>query len=230
MAFFGTIGTSEPDPVLRSTRLYMRMPAPADFVSWAALREDSREFLTPWEPSWPEDDLTRPAYRRRLRRYQHDLRADRAYTFFIFRASDDVLLGGLTLSCVRRGVSQSCALGYWIGKPHAGMGYMSEAVATIVDFVFRVLRLHRIEAACLPDNERSMRLLRRARFTREGLVRGYLRIAGEWRDHILFARLADDRAEDRAEGRAESWAESREEEQPAAAGATQLRPVVKDIL
>ena len=192
MAFFGTIGSSEQAPVLRSSRLYLRTPAIADYSSWSALRGLSRDFLTPWEPSWPEDDLTRSAYRRRLRRYRHDQRGDRSYTFFIFQAANDTLLGGVTLSSIRRGVTQSCALGYWIGKPHAGQRYMSEAVAAIIPFVFEGLGLHRIEAACLPANQASIRLLQKAGFAREGYARGYLRIGGKWQDHILFARLAED--------------------------------------
>lgn len=192
MAFFGTIGASDQGPVLRSTRLFLRTPVVSDYASWSQLRGRSRDFLTPWEPNWPEDDLTRSSFRRRLRRYQRDLRGDRSYTFFLFDITSKTLLGGLTLSAIRRGVTQSCSLGYWIGAPYAQQGYMSEAVGAIVPFVFEGLGLHRIEAACLPSNEASIRLLQNAGFTREGYARGYLRIAGKWQDHILFARLAED--------------------------------------
>jgi [ribosomal protein S5]-alanine N-acetyltransferase len=194
MAFFGTIGTSDHGPALRSERLYLRAPAIADYPSWSTLRGQSRDFLTPWEPSWPDGDLSRTSFRQRLRRYQRDLRADSSYTFFIFHAESDALLGGVTLSSLRRGVTQSCALGYWIGEPYARQGFMSEAVGAIVPFVYDDLRLHRIEAACLPNNLASIRLLEKAGFTREGYARGYLRIAGKWQDHILFARLAGDTA------------------------------------
>ncbi|AXS39500.1 GNAT family protein [Breoghania sp. L-A4] len=194
MAFFGTIGVSEQSPVLRSQRLYMRAPVIGDYPSWSALRALSRDFLTPWEPSWPEDDLTRSAFRRRLRRYLHEQRSDRSYTFFVFKAAGDILLGGVTLSSIRRGVTQSCSLGYWIGQPHARNGYMSEAVSVIVPFIFDGLRLHRCEAACLPQNQASIGLLQKAGFTQEGYARGYLKIAGQWQDHVLFARLAEDAA------------------------------------
>jgi len=99
-------------------------------------------------------------------------------------------VGALTLSNVRRGVAQTGTLGYWIGEPHARRGYMTSAVRLMCDFAFRHLGLHRVEAACLPQNTPSIGLLRKTGFA-EGLARGYLKIAGEWRDHLLFARLSD---------------------------------------
>jgi ribosomal-protein-alanine N-acetyltransferase len=110
----------------------------------------------------------------------------------VFRKDDDSLMGGCTLSNVRRGVTQCCALGYWIGERFARQGYMFDAVRALVPFVFSTLGLHRIEAACLPSNEPSKNLLIKAGFRHEGLARGYLQINGEWRDHVLFALLADD--------------------------------------
>jgi ribosomal-protein-alanine N-acetyltransferase len=139
------------------------------------------------------DDLTRPAFRRRIRRYMEERRTEQAFAFFLFRQSDDVLLGGLTLSNIRRGVAQTCTLGYWMGEPHAGQGHMAGGVRTVIPFVFDVLRLRRIEAACLPGNQASIRLLERVGFIREGLARQYLCIDGRWQDHLLFAFLKGDR-------------------------------------
>ena len=96
----------------------LRGPQMADFAAWAELREASRKFLTPWEPTWPADDLTRPAFRQRLRRYAEDMRTDQAYPFFLFRAEDNALVGGLALANIRRGVAQAGSLGYWIGAPY----------------------------------------------------------------------------------------------------------------
>ncbi|WP_321342558.1 GNAT family protein [Breoghania sp.] len=192
MALLGSIGYGEPSPVLQSERLILRMPTMADHVGWANLREQSYSFLKQWEPTWPADDLTRAAFRRRLRRYMREVRNDTGYPFFLFRRDNGEVVGGLTLSNVRRGVTQSCSMGYWIGAPHARQGYMSEAVERAVPFAFSRLGLHRVEAACLPHNEASITLLRRAGFSHEGLARAYLRIDGQWRDHLLFARLADD--------------------------------------
>ena len=178
--------------VLQGVKVHLRAPQPIDWTEWARLRAESREFLTPWEPTWSPDELTRNAYRRRLRRYARDAREGLGYAFFVFRRKDDSLLGGLTLSNVRRGVTQSCSLGYWIGKPHAGQGYMTDAVRALLPFVFSELGLHRLEAACLAHNDRSKAVLRQVGFVEEGLARQYLRIDGAWRDHLLFSMLSDD--------------------------------------
>lgn len=170
----------------------LRTPQARDFPQWSQLRKTSHAFLTPWEPVWPTDDLTRGGFRRRLRRYAQDIEADEAYPFLIFRSSDHVLLGGITLSNVRRGIVQSGMLGYWIGAPYARQGYMRAAIHALLPFLFLRLSLHRIEAACLPDNIASIRLLEGTGFQREGLARQYLCINGEWQDHLLFGRLKGD--------------------------------------
>jgi [ribosomal protein S5]-alanine N-acetyltransferase len=180
-------------PELFGTDVYLRYPRMSDYASWTELRGESRDFLTPWEPSWTGDELTKKAFRRRIKRYQKCARLDSAYAFFIFRKSDDALLGGCSLSNVRRGVAQNCALGYWMGERFARQGFMFDAVRTLIPFVFSALGLHRIEAACLPSNEASKKLLLKAGFGEEGLARRYLQINGKWQDHVLFALLMDER-------------------------------------
>jgi ribosomal-protein-alanine N-acetyltransferase len=192
MAFFRTVSSSEPLPAVIGDGVMLRAPQMADYAEWAALREASRNFLVPWEPTWPADDLTRGAFRRRLKRYAEDLRTDQAYPFFIFRAEDDVLVGGLTLANIRRGVAQAGSLGYWIGGRYARQGHMSAAVRALLPFAFGALRLHRLEAACIPTNAASMQLLEKTGFQREGYARQYLCINGIWQDHVLYARLAGD--------------------------------------
>ena len=179
-------------PVIRGGDVYLRYPRVADFLMWSKLRSESRAFLTPWEPSWASDELSKGAFRRRLRRYQKEARLDSSYAFFVFRAEDNALVGGCTLTNVRRGVTQCCALGYWIGERFARQGYMFDAVRALIPFIFRTLGLHRIEAACLADNEASRSLLVKAGFRQEGLAKRYLLINGEWQDHLLFALLADE--------------------------------------
>ena len=178
--------------MLQGEGVYLRYPQMSDFAQWAALRDESREFLAPWEPTWAVDELTRSAFRRRIRRYQREIRGDLAYPFFLFRKDDNLLLGGCTLSNVRRGVTQSAAIGYWIGERHARHGHMYAALVTILPFAFHVLALHRVEAACIPENEASRALLLKIGFREEGRARRYLQINGEWRDHVLFALLEDD--------------------------------------
>lgn len=197
MSFFRGVGLSVPSlPAIEGARVSLRTPQMADYEAWADLRGTSRDFLVPWEPVWPSDDLERGAYRRRLKRYASDLRDDHAYPLFVFRRTDGVLLGGLTLTNIRRGVAQTGSLGYWMGEAHAGQGYMTEAVRALLPFVFGPLGLRRIEAACLPGNPASIRLLEKVGFTREGLAREYLCIAGRWQDHLLFAMLSGDLAAD----------------------------------
>ncbi|MGO8953163.1 MAG: GNAT family N-acetyltransferase [Rhodomicrobium sp.] len=172
--------------------VFLREPQMADYKAWATLRGESRDFLEPWEPRWTRDELDKDTYRRRIRYYSNDARQDLGYAFFLFRTSDKALIGGITLSSIRRGVSQSCSLGYWIGAPYARQGYMTRGVRAVTWFVFDVLRLHRLEAACLPENKASAALLTRTGFQYEGLARRYLKINGTWQDHWLFALLNDD--------------------------------------
>jgi len=179
-------------PVIRGQGLYLRYPRIADFPIWAKLRAESREFLTPWEPVWADDELTRGAFRRRIKRYQKQTRQDTAYVFFVLRESDNALVGGCTISNVRRGVTQCCTLGYWIGAKFARQGYMTNALRALLPFVFRTLGLHRIEAACLTENDASRKLLARVGFRQEGLARRYLLINGAWADHLLFALLKEE--------------------------------------
>ncbi|MSP20132.1 MAG: N-acetyltransferase [Alphaproteobacteria bacterium] len=171
---------------------YLRPPDTRDWLHWAELRAESRAFLEPWEPTWPKDALAKDAFRRRLSRYSRDARDDEGYAFLLFRKNDDRLLGGLNLSNVTRGIRQSCSIGYWVGQRYARNGYTSDAVHTAVAFTFDHLRLHRVEAGCVPSNLASAGLLRKSGFQDEGFARQYLNINGRWHDHLLFAMLASD--------------------------------------
>ena len=192
MAFFRTVSFSETLPAIAGEGVALRVPQLGDYPAWAALRERSRAFLTPWEPVWPADDLTRAAFRRRIKRYAEDQRNDLAYAFMIVRSTDDALVGGLTLANIRRGVAQAGSIGYWIGEPFARQGYMTAALRALIPFSFATLRLHRLEAACIPSNAASIALLEKTGFQREGYARGYLCINGLWQDHLLYARLQGD--------------------------------------
>lgn len=192
MALLRTASPSDFGPIIESERVMLRTPQMSDYPAWAELRASSREFLVPWEPRWAMDELTRASFRRRVRHYQRDLREDIGYALFVYSVATGGLVGGVTLCNVRRGVTQSCTLGYWIGAQYAQQGYMTAAVRAVVPFVFDSLDLHRLEAACLPANTASMRLLEKTGFKREGLARRYLRINGGWQDHLLYALLDSD--------------------------------------
>lgn len=184
-------------PVIRGDGVLLRPPRAGDYPAWSSLRETSRGYLQPWEPSWPDDDLTRAAFRRRLAVYAREMELGNAWPFFIFEKTDgdwsgDRLVGAVTLSNIRRGVAETGTLGYWIGQPHAGRGHATAAVRAVAGHAFDRLKLHRLEASCLPTNAASRRVLEKAGFRCEGEARAYLKINGQWADHLLFGLLSED--------------------------------------
>lgn len=188
---FGALFGPTP-PVLKGRDVTLRPPRMSDYREWAKLRGASRAFLEPWEPSWAPDELERGPWRQRLSRYRREFAQGAAMSLLIFENGHGRLTGGISMGNIRRGVAQSAQIGYWMGEEHAGKGYMGAAIQLMLEHGFGVMRLNRIEAACIPDNERSIRVLEKAGFRREGLLRSYLRINGAWRDHLLYAITADD--------------------------------------
>ena len=192
IAFLKTGSNGMPQVRLEAPRIYLRPPRAGDWQDWAELRAESREFLKPWEPTWPADALERGAFNRRLRRQAAEWRNDEGFSFLTFTNTDDTLVGGLGITNVRRGVAQMASIGYWTGSPFVRLGYMTEAVQAALEFAFTQLGLHRIEAACIPANLASKGLLQKIGFRAEGEARNYLRINGQWRDHLLYAMLRED--------------------------------------
>jgi [ribosomal protein S5]-alanine N-acetyltransferase len=191
-------------PVLIGKDVFLRPPLMADYPAWAALREHSRAFLEPWEPLWGERALTRGTFRARVNRVMREWNTDQGYSFHIFASGHgdlpkDQLLGGINLNNVRRLSAQSCNLGYWMGEPYAGRGLMHAALQVLLPYAFAPedgaqtgLGLHRIDAACIPENLPSKALLQRCGFHEIGLAPNYLMIYGSWRDHICHQLLAED--------------------------------------
>ena len=175
-----------PATVLRGEGVYPRPAEIGDLHAWSNCAPQSRAFLTPWEPIWPADDLTRSAFRRRLRRHTEEWSATNPSRFSsLTRATTFCSAADPRRHPPRRRPGGDARL--LDGRPHAGKGHMTRAVAAAVRFGFATLRLHRIEAACIPDNAPSIALLQRNGFRREGLARAYLKINDAWRDHVLFA-------------------------------------------
>ena len=177
---------------LTGERVFLRPPKRRDALKWQKLRMSSKSFLVPWEPSWNASSCTRRAYLRYFKNSNYLANMDRAYSFLIFKIDDKALLGGINIGNVRRGVSQSASLGYWIGEKHSRNGYMKEALKLLIPSLFIDLRLNRIEAATLEENIASKNLLKKIGFKKEGVLRKYLKINGTWRDHILYGLLEND--------------------------------------
>lgn len=180
-------------PRVETERMTLRLPQHTDWRAWATLREISAAHLTPWEPVWAHDHLTRRAFTNRVYWAQRAEAQGNALPFLLIRRSDQQLLGAITLDNIRRGPVQAGTLGYWIGAPFARQGYMREAILAVVHYAFAQLDLSRIDAACLPENTASRGVLEKCGFKYEGVAQSYLQINGRWRNHVLYANLRGDR-------------------------------------
>ena len=167
-----------------------RLVATSDAPELAALLAANREFLAPYEPFRPEEFFTAEGQRTHLEDVLRTTAAGTALPHVI--VDDGRIVGRITLSGIIHGPFLSADLGYWVAEPANGRGVASAAVARILRIAFDELGLHRVEAGTLVHNAASQRVLQRNGFRRYGLAPRYLRINGEWRDHILFQRLADD--------------------------------------
>jgi len=178
---------------LETERLTLRPPSHSDFRAWSALRQESAEFLKPWEPTWAPDHLSRKSFTNRVYWAQRSVSNGTALPLFIVRRSDEVVLGAITLDHIRRGPAQAGTTGYWIGEAFMREGYKREAIEAVVHYAFTTLDLSRIEAGCLEENKPSRALLEKCGFKYEGVAQAYLQINGRWRNHVLYANLRHDR-------------------------------------
>jgi [ribosomal protein S5]-alanine N-acetyltransferase len=178
---------------IEAERMTLRLPQHSDWQAWANLREESADFLQPWEPVWSTDHLSRRAFTNRVYWAARAKAQGTALPLMMIRREDDRLLGAITLDNIRRGPAQSATLGYWMGHRHTRQGYMREAILAVVHHAFTTLDLSRVEAACLPENAASRGVLEKTGFKYEGVAQSYLQIAGRWRNHVLYANLRGDR-------------------------------------
>jgi [ribosomal protein S5]-alanine N-acetyltransferase len=180
-------------PKLETERMTLRLPNHGDWRAWADLREESADFLIPWEPLWARDHLTRRSFTNRVYWAQRSEAAGTALSLLLVRRSDAAVMGAITLDNIRRGPAQCGTVGYWIGAKYARQGYMREALQALVHHAFSVLDLSRIEAACLPENLASRGVLEKSGFKYEGVAQSYLQINQRWRNHVLYSALRADR-------------------------------------
>ncbi|MAE51716.1 MAG: 30S ribosomal protein S5 alanine N-acetyltransferase [Micavibrio sp.] len=183
---FKTDNAALPDIELQTQRMILRPPKALDWGQWADVRGTNQRRLKPYEPLWAPDALSGNFFKRRLARQIRDWEQNRAQSFLMVRQTDDQLIGGVNINNICHGAAQFASLGYWVCHSVEGQGFMSEALLRIIDYCFHDLKLHRLNAACIPDNERSKALLLRNGFVEEGFAKHYLKINGRWQDHVLF--------------------------------------------
>ena len=173
-------------------KVLLRPPQYSDWRSWADERKKNELYLQPWEPLWSINELERSSFVKRIRMFERLSHNDQAYSFLIFKSDKEDFIGEVNISNVQRGIIQSCSIGYWIAKDCEGKGIMSESLELIKEFIFNELKLHRIEAVCLPYNKPSLKVLLKNGFIKEGTARKLLKINDKWQDHTVLSFIVDD--------------------------------------
>ncbi|MFO0558525.1 MAG: GNAT family N-acetyltransferase [Polyangiales bacterium] len=171
----------------------LRLVASAHVTAFETLDyfQRNRAHFAPWDPPIPQDFLSLVGQARRVEQSIADFRLGAGFRYWIvLREHERRIIGQCNFSQVARGPFQSAMLGYSVDRAHEGQGIMREALDAALDEVFSErCMLHRVQANVRPENRRSIALLERLRFEREGLARNYLFIDGAWRDHVNFAKL-----------------------------------------
>jgi ribosomal-protein-alanine N-acetyltransferase len=173
-------------PKLEGFRVLVTPPDYDDYDKWARTRLKNQKFLVPYEPKWPENCLSEDFFIRRLQKQEKNRKAGTGAYFLIHHKAGGDIIGGINLNDIKLGAVRHATLGYWLAQEYQGQGYMREAARLVIDFAFQVIKLKRLNAASLPDNDRSIKLLLALGFEEEGYAKKYLQINGQWRDHRLF--------------------------------------------
>ena len=181
-----------PHNYIESSRIIIRHPKRRDWRAWVNLRKESHKFLQKWEPYWDIKQCNKSGYMRQLKTQRTKAAYDQAYSFLCFKKDSKVLLGGLNISNIQRGVIQTCNIGYWLGEKNIGNGYMEESIKAIIPYIYEQLKIHRIQAFTLENNIASRKLIEKVNFKKEGVLREAMKINNEWRDHVIYSLLLDD--------------------------------------
>ena len=187
MSFLATYYPKKISFKQQGKNVVLRPPEYKDWQDWSQLRKENMSYLKPWEPTWNIHELERSHFVKRIRLFEKLSINGEAYSFLIFEKPKLQLVGEININNIQRGVVQSCSIGYWISENKMGLGLMSEAISLIKKFTFDELELHRIEAACLENNQRSLNTLKKNYFNIEGIAKKYLKINGKWQDHVLLS-------------------------------------------
>jgi ribosomal-protein-alanine N-acetyltransferase len=180
---------------LETERLLLRPPRTSDVPSVRIAFRKNASHLRPWSaaPAPGEDPASLTSVSRMVLRDRREWKAGQTFALLVFsRPNEDTVVGRIALGGVHRGAFQNSYLGYWIDAQHQNQGLMTEAVVAATSFALARAGLHRVQAAVMPDNRASQRVLEKAGYRQEGLARRYLCIAGSWADHLLYAVTAEE--------------------------------------
>ncbi|MBT4162473.1 MAG: ribosomal protein S5-alanine N-acetyltransferase [Gammaproteobacteria bacterium] len=179
-------------PHLVSERVTARLLEPHEAPMMTRFRKENRAHLEPWEPLRKPEFFTDSFWQISLRVALGDFRNGASVCFSLLSPTEDEVIGVCNYTNVVRGTFQSCHLGYALASRHEGQGLMFEALQMTNRYMFHDLGLHRVMAGYLPHNDRSGTLLERLGFEKEGFARRYLKINGEWEDHVLTSLINDE--------------------------------------
>ena len=192
MSFLNAYSLKKNQFEITGQKVILRPPQYSDWKVWADERKKNKLYLQPWEPLWSINELERSSFVKRVRMFERLSHNDQAYSFLIYKSDNEDFIGEVNISNVQRGIIQSCTIGYWIAKDCEGKGMMSESLELVKEFIFNELKLHRIEAACLPHNIPSLKVLLKNGFIKEGTARKLLKINDKWQDHTVLSFIFDD--------------------------------------
>jgi ribosomal-protein-alanine N-acetyltransferase len=180
---------------LETSRVILRAPRTIDIAELRSLLSRNADHLRPWSPSPPPgtNPLGFTELGRSISKQRRDWKAGTGYVFVaLLRQAREPIIGRVALTSVARGPWQSAQLGYWIDAASGGRGLMSEGVELVLAFAFGQLRLHRVQAAVMPTNQPSRRILSKRGFREEGYAARYLRIGNAWEDHVIYGLTAEE--------------------------------------
>lgn len=178
--------------VFLADRVALRAPRLSDAPQLLDMQKESAAFFAPWFPARAPDDLEPSVIRQKILEQRRGITADRDYKMVFTLGESGPVIGRVSLSQVFRGIFQNAYLGYYIDVRYKRQGLTQEAVRLALDVAFGPLGLHRVQAAIMPYNDASLALARRVGLRREGVAEKYLKIDGEWRDHVFFAITAEE--------------------------------------
>lgn len=179
---------------LVTNRMYMTLSSPRLAGPVADFNVRNKEALADTEPMRPDIFYTKNGQRKLLRLDYKDTMKGEEFRYWLRLKGEKTVIGTVCISSILFGSVKSCFLSYKIDKDYQNQGLCTEAVEELINFTFRTLQLHRIEAYVMPKNEKSLAIMRKLNFEQEGLSRQCLEVCGKWEDHYRFALLNPDKS------------------------------------